>query len=154
MRRTVVSSIPCLKILSRSLICHLNLNIILLNIRYCEAFPAIKGAIQRVKREKDRVKQKGDDEKSSKSSSKSALESKTKPDVVSASTKGTKDFTLQRRLSTATDVKYDMYLINVGTMLKLFGSHSDREKISISVIKAFSSKENSLGLRIYPWAHH
>ena len=40
----------------------------------------------------------------------------------------TKDFTLQRRLSTASNVKYDMYLINLGTMLNLFGSHSDRKK--------------------------
>ena len=76
--------------------------------RYCEAFPAIKGAIQRVQREKDRVKQKNDDNKSSKSSTKS--DSKTKSDVASASSAGTssKSFTLQRRLSTATPVRYDM----------------------------------------------
>ena len=78
--------------------------------RYCEAFPAIKSAIQRVQREKDRVKQKSNDKKSSKSSSKSDLESKKKSDVASASSAGTssKSFTLQRRLSTATPVRYDM----------------------------------------------
>ena len=66
------------------------------NLRYCEAFPAIKGAIQRVQREKDRIKQKNDDNKSSKSSTKSDL--KTKSDVT-ASSAGTssKSFTLQRR---------------------------------------------------------
>ena len=76
--------------------------------RYCEAFPAIKGAIQRVQREKDRIKQKNDDNKSSKSSTKS--DSKTKSDVASASSAETssKSFTLQRRLSTATPVRYDM----------------------------------------------
>ena len=39
-----------------------------------------------------------------------------------------KSFTLQRRLSTATTVKYDMYLMTLGTMLKLFGSPLDRKK--------------------------
>jgi ribosomal protein L9 len=76
--------------------------------RYCEAFPAIKGAIQRVKREKDRVKQKIDDKKSSKASSKSDLESKMKSDVMSSAGTSSKSFTLQRRLSTATPVRYDM----------------------------------------------
>ena len=76
--------------------------------RYCEAFPAIKGAIQRVQREKDRIKKKNDDNKLSKSSTKS--DSKPKADVTSASSAGTssKSFTLQRRLSTATPVRYDM----------------------------------------------
>ena len=75
--------------------------------RYCEAFPALKGAIQRVQREKDRAKQKSYDKKSS---SKSELESKMKFDVASASSAGSssKSFTLQRRLSTATPVRYDM----------------------------------------------
>ena len=78
--------------------------------RYCEAFPDIKSAIQRVQREKDRVKQKRDDKKSSKSSLKSDVESKTKSDVASASSTGrsSNSFTLQRRLSTATPVRYDM----------------------------------------------
>jgi len=39
-----------------------------------------------------------------------------------------KDFTLQRRLSTATDVKYDMYLLSLTSMLNLFGSPLDRKK--------------------------
>ena len=37
-------------------------------------------------------------------------------------------FTLQRRLSTATTIKYDMFLMKCSTMLKLFGSTSDRKK--------------------------
>jgi len=36
-------------------------------------------------------------------------------------------FTLQRRLSTATDVKYDMYLLNLGTMMRLIGDKEDRK---------------------------
>ena len=77
-------------------------------LRYCEAFPEIKGAIQRVQREKDRIKQKNDNKKSSKSSTKS--DSQTKSDVTSTSSAGmsSKSFTLQRRLSTATSVRYDM----------------------------------------------
>ena len=45
-----------------------------------------------------------------KSSSKSDLQSKTKFDVASASSAGTssRSFTLQRRLSTATPMRYDM----------------------------------------------
>ena len=98
--------------------------------RYCEAFPSIKSAIQRVKREQNRVKEMNNNKESSKLSSKSDLESKTELDVASASSTGMPftNFTLQRRLSTATDVKYDMYLMNLGTMLNLFGSSSDRKK--------------------------
>ena len=104
--------------------------IILLNFRYCEAFPAIKGAIQRVQREKKRVQHKNDDKKSSKSSSKSDLESKAKSDSSSAVSTGhsSKTFTLQRRLSTATTVKYDMYLMNCVHACKLFGEEEDRKK--------------------------
>merc|ERR1711871_1100108 len=42
--------------------------------------------------------------------------------------RATTGFTLQRRLSTATPVNYNMYLMNITTMLKLFGSSSDRKK--------------------------
>ena len=82
-----------------------------LNFRYCGAFPAIKGAIQRVKKEKERVEHKNDDKKSSKSSSKSDLVSKVKSDVRVSTGTSTSSFTLQRRLSTATPVKYDMYVV-------------------------------------------
>ena len=80
--------------------------------RYCDGFPAIEDAIQRVQRENDRIKEKNDDNKSSKSSTKS--DSKTKSDVASTSSAGTssKSFTLQRRLSTATPVRYDMYAVS------------------------------------------
>ena len=54
--------------------------------------------------------------------------SKTKREESTCTTRSKKGFTLQRRLSTATDIKYDMYLMNLGTMLKLFGSVSDRKK--------------------------
>ena len=69
------------------------------------------GAIQRVQREKDRIKKWTNGKKSLKSSSKS--DSKVKSDVASASSAGTssKSFTLQRRLSTATPVRYDMYVV-------------------------------------------
>ena len=93
----------------------------------CHAFPAIGRAIQRVMREKKRIKQKNDDKKSSESSSKSGLVSKVKSVVPVSTGISSSNFTLQRRLSTATSLKYDMYLINLGTMLNLFGSPSDRK---------------------------
>ena len=78
--------------------------------RYCDAFPDIKSAIQRMKREKDRVKKKSDNKNSSESSSKSDLESKrmSSTGISSKSFASVKSFTLQRRLSTATPVRYDM----------------------------------------------
>merc|ERR1711871_85705 len=80
-------------------------------------------------REKERVEHKNDDKKSSKTSStKSGLVSKGKSDVTVSTGTSSTSFTLQRRLSTATTVKYDMYLMNLGTMLNLFGSSSDRKK--------------------------
>ena len=99
--RTTLEETYSRKRFSRA-ISHSNPNlIILLHIRYCEAFPAIKGAIQRVQREKDRVEQKKDDKKSS----------KTEREKSTKTTRSTKGFTLQRRLSTATPVKYDMYVV-------------------------------------------
>ena len=88
-------------------ISYVSTNVILHNCRYCEAFPAIKGAIQRLEKEKKRVQHKNGDKKRSKASSKSGLVSKLKSNVhVSTGT----SFTLQRRLSTATPVRYDMYV--------------------------------------------
>ena len=43
-------------------------------------------------------------------------------------TQSSHGFTLQRRLSTATSIKYDMYLLKVTTAIKLFGASSDRTK--------------------------
>jgi hypothetical protein len=101
-------------------------------LSYCEAFPEIKGAIERVKREVNRMRQ-NNDKKPSKSSSKSGLVSRVKsyapsqaPNTGTSSLSST--FTLQRRLSTATSVKYDMYLMSLSKMMKLFGSSSDRKK--------------------------
>jgi len=74
-------------------------------LSYCEAFPEIKRAIKRIKREGKHTQQ---------------HENKK---LVSSN-----NFTLQRRLSTATDIKRDMYLMNLSTMIKLFGSPSDRKK--------------------------
>jgi len=89
-------------------------------LSYCESFPEIKGAIERVQRE---TRQAQGGEKTSTTTTK-----ETRPTGTVASTKGTKDFTLQRRLSTATDVKYDMYLLRLSTMMKLFGSPTERKK--------------------------
>jgi hypothetical protein len=74
-------------------------------LSYCESFPEIKGAIERVQRE---TRQAQGGEKTSTITTK-----ETRPTGTVASTKGTKDFTLQRRLSTATDIKYDMYLMSL-----------------------------------------
>jgi hypothetical protein len=77
-------------------------------LSYCEAFPEIKDAIKRVQREAKRVHHRDE---------------KNRPLY-----KGDLDFTLQRRLSTATTVKYNMYLINTSTMFKLFADEDDRKK--------------------------
>ena len=87
-------------------------------ISYCEPFPEIKGAIERVQRETRQAQR----EKSI------TTTRETRPAGAVASTKGTKDFTLQRRLSTATNVKYDMYLMSLTKVMKLFGSSTDRNK--------------------------
>ena len=71
------------------------------------------------------MQHKNDDKKSSTSSSKSGA--KVKSEVPVSTGMSSKSFTLQRRLSTATPVTYDMYLMNIGTILKLFGSASDRK---------------------------
>ena len=101
-------------------------------LSYCESFPEIKGAIQRVKREAKRVQQ-IKDKTSSKSISKSGLVSRVQSRAPSqAPTMGTpsssSSFTLQRRLSTATDIKYDMYLMSLSKMNKYFGTSLDRKK--------------------------
>jgi len=101
-------------------------------LSYCESFPEIKGAIQRVKREAKRVQQ-NKDKTSSKSTSKSGLVSRVKSRAPSqAPTMGmsssSSSFTLQRRLSTATDIKYDMYLMSLSKMNKLFGTSLERKK--------------------------
>ena len=97
-------------------------------LSYCESFPEIKGAIERVKRETKRVQQMKD-----KTSSKSGLVSRVKSRAPSqAPTMGTpsssSSFTLQRRLSTATDIKYDMYLMSLSKMNKHFGTSLERKK--------------------------
>jgi len=102
-------------------------------VSYCEAFPEIKYAIERVKRENKRVQQNDDDKKSSISSLKSGLISNVKSHAQSAAPTtdmSSSGFTLQRRLSTATDIKYDMYLISLSTMVNLFGTSSHRKKNS------------------------
>jgi len=76
----------------------------------CEAFPEIKGAIKRVIREEHMMHD------STKFSRTESHASKSKP------------FSLQRRLSTAVPVKYDMYLINIRKIFSLFGDEDDRKK--------------------------
>jgi ankyrin repeat protein len=88
-------------------------------LSYCKAFPEIKGAIKRVKREAGRVQRKITDKTSRETRcTKTSTETKKK----------TNGFTLQRRLSTATPVKYDMYVLNVSTMFALFEDEEDRKK--------------------------
>jgi len=82
---------------------------------YCESFPEIKGAIQRMKREAQRTP--------GKSVTNSTRDSK--HDEINSEIGS---FTLQRRFSTATDATYDMYLLGLSRMMKLFGSASDRKK--------------------------
>ena len=79
-------------------------------LSYCQSFPEIKGAIRRIERENNRLL-------GTMSSTETAR-----------STTTTKMFTLQRRLSTATPVKYDMYVLNVSTMFTLFGDQEERRK--------------------------
>ena len=74
------------------------------------------------------MQHKNDDKKSSKSSSESGTVSKVKSGVALSTGTSTSSFTLERRLSTVNDIKYDMYLMNLVTMLKLYGSVSDRKK--------------------------
>jgi len=88
-------------------------------LSYCESFPEIKGAIERVQRE-TRQAQGG--------VKLTTTTKETRPTGTVASTKGTDDFTLQRRLSTASGIKYDMYLMSLPKMMKLFGSSTERKK--------------------------
>jgi ankyrin repeat protein len=67
-------------------------------LSYCKPFPEIKSAIKRVERQNGGFKH---------------------------SSSGY--FTLQRRLSTATPVMYDMYLLNLDTIFKLYGKDGNRE---------------------------
>ena len=76
-------------------------------LSYCNVFPEIKSAIERVKREDDRVQ--GNTTRNSTREVRAA-----KPTARSS------NFTLQRRLSTATPVKYDMYLMSLSTMISLY----------------------------------
>jgi ankyrin repeat protein len=78
-------------------------------LSYCEAFPDMRCAIERVKREENRFKNQTNC-----------------PRVESVAM--TKEFTLQRKIATATPVKYNMYLMNLATMMKLFGNEEDRKK--------------------------
>ena len=73
---------------------------------YCHVFPEIKSELLRVLKERGRIQ------------GRSRVSMK----------KSTTNFTLQRRLSTAIPMKYDMYLLNVGTMLSLFGNDDVRKR--------------------------
>ena len=83
----------------------------LLNLRYCDAFPAIKGAIQRVKREENRVQYDTSPSKNRSSKSRATTRSnQSRATTRSNQSRATTGFTLQRRLSTATPVNYNMYV--------------------------------------------
>jgi hypothetical protein len=97
-------------------------------LSYCDAFPEIRGAIKRVQMEARQIK--NEDKKSSKLITKSGVVvSRVKSTAPSEMLTeiSSKSFTLQRRLSTATSSKYDMYLLNLSTMLDLFGSEASRK---------------------------
>ena len=85
---------------------------------YCETFPQIKGAIERIKREVGRAQGEKVTDRTR----------ETELDGTEGSMNEAKDFTLQRRLSTANPVKYDMYLISLSKMMNLFGTPSERKK--------------------------
>ena len=85
---------------------------------------ALKQAIGRVMREEARVY--GKKTKKIQTRENSSNESSTQSSVVKKDSAAS--FTLQRRMSTATVVSYDMYLLNLSTMLKLFGTSSQRKK--------------------------
>jgi hypothetical protein len=87
-------------------------------LSYCDSFPEIKGAIERVKREAGRDNQQG---------STTTEKSETRLEQTVASKTTSQHFTLQRRLSTAIDVKYGMYLLSLHKMMRLFGSSTDRK---------------------------
>ena len=63
-----------------------------------------------------------DKKKTSKSTSKSGLASSVVKSRATSTSRSTNTFSLQRRISTATPVKYDMYLLNIETMFHLFGT--------------------------------
>ena len=106
----------------------------LLNFRYCEAFPDQE---RNPKDAKEKRCQQKNDEKSSKPSSKLEVLNEVK---FLYRWNFLHKLTLQRRLSTATTWS-TICLMNLGTMLKLFGSSSDRKKNSISVIKSSRSRK-------------
>ncbi len=78
---------------------------------YCKAFPEIESAIRRLRREAIRN---------------TIFSSGEKYDSIAD--RGTKDFGLQRRGSTATPVRYDMYLLSLASMMQLFGDEEERRK--------------------------
>ena len=97
-------------------------------LSYCDAFPEIRGAIKRVQMEERSIQGGGDTKSTTTSLQKTKSEESSKMGTSpTRSTKATKDFTLQRRLSTATSSKYDMYLLNLSTMLDHFGTATYRK---------------------------
>jgi hypothetical protein len=84
---------------------------------YCDTFPEIRSAIWRIQMETKQMNHEKSSFQSSRGDSKS-----------NNTQNNTKVFTLQRRLSTAVLIKYDMYLISLPTMLSLFGTDVDRKK--------------------------
>jgi hypothetical protein len=90
-------------------------------LSYCNAFPEIKASIKRITREVKRV-QHNDKNKSLNKSFVPKLSH-----VLHPKSEPSNSFTLQRRLSTATPVKYEMYLMSLTTMFTLFGDVEDRK---------------------------
>jgi ankyrin repeat protein len=101
---------------------------------YCDSFPEIKGAIKRIQRQENCTYESSPQMSSSVGTTTTTTRSTTTTrksrinSSLHASTSTTKSFTLQRRLSTATPVKYDMYLMNISKMISLFGDIDDRTR--------------------------
>ena len=95
-------------------------------------------------REKNASSRRMTKKKSSKSSSKSGLVSKVKSDIPVSIVSLSSSFTLQRRLSTATTVKYDMYLMNLGNDVESFWFSQIGQKEEFSSLSSRSSQARKM----------
>jgi len=84
---------------------------------YCEVFPEIKNAIKRLM-----------DERKYGRAAQTPSSLKTNGDVESSTSSRHGTVTLQRSVSTATPVKYDMYLVSLTTLIHLLGDEEERKK--------------------------
>ena len=93
-------------------------------LSYCDAFPEIKGAIERVQRERNVWNISMIPNKPLRNPSQVMFPKQNLKYHQSQSS----NFTLQRRVSTVTPVKYDMYLMSVSKVLNMFGNEGNRKQ--------------------------